>query len=94
MLENPEVNATLGTVFVAELMRQNRKRVALVLAAYNAGPARLARWQQFPEFSDDETFTERIPFDETRDYVRIVQQNARMYSALYPATTPGTKTGG
>jgi soluble lytic murein transglycosylase len=94
MLENPEVNAALGTTFVADLMKQNNRRVALVLAAYNAGPARLARWQQFPEFGDDETFTERIPFNETRDYVRIVQQNARMYSALYPATTPGSKSGG
>jgi soluble lytic murein transglycosylase len=93
MLENPEVNAALGTSFVAELMKQNNQRVTPVLAAYNAGPARLARWQQFPEFKDEETFAERIPFDETRDYVRIVQSNARIYGVLYPRTTPGTRTG-
>jgi soluble lytic murein transglycosylase len=68
-------------------------RPARVLAAYNAGPSRVERWREFPEWRDDELFMERIPYEETRDYVKIVQHNARMYEALYgtergPATTP------
>jgi soluble lytic murein transglycosylase len=92
MLENPEVNATLGTIFLSDLMKQNKGRVAPVLAAYNAGPARLARWIKFPEYADDEAFAERIPFDETRDYVRVVQLNAHMYAALYgpPSERPAS----
>jgi len=66
-------------------------RLPVVLAAYNAGPHRITRWSEFPEFADDETFSERIPFAETRDYVKIVQNNARIYAALWgtqPATRP------
>ena len=83
-LERPELNLYLGTAFVAELLRQTRGNVPEMLAAYNAGTARLHRWRRFPEARDADLFAERIPFDETRDYVRIVQANARIYAALYP----------
>jgi soluble lytic murein transglycosylase len=58
-------------------------RAAPALAAYNAGPHRLTFWSTFPEYRDEELFAERIPFTETREYVKIVQQNARLYMALY-----------
>jgi len=32
---------------------------------------------------DPEVFIERIPFVETRDYVRIVMRNAEVYRSLY-----------
>ena len=37
-----------------------------------------------PISRDPELFAERIPYDETRSYVKIVQANARIYAALYP----------
>jgi soluble lytic murein transglycosylase len=36
--------------------------------------------------NDPEVFVERIPFVETRDYVRIVMRNAHMYRELYGLT--------
>ena len=84
VLENPEVNVQLGTAFVANLMRQTHGSVPQMLAAFNAGPARLDAWRRFPEARDPELFAERIPFDETRDYVKVVQANADIYHALYP----------
>jgi soluble lytic murein transglycosylase len=84
MLERPELNVKLGTTFVADLLRRTNGRVAQMLAAYNAGPARLDRWRRYPEAGDPELFAERIPYDETREYVKIVQANARIYAALYP----------
>jgi soluble lytic murein transglycosylase len=32
---------------------------------------------------DPELFAERIPFVETRDYVRIIQGNRELYRSLY-----------
>jgi soluble lytic murein transglycosylase len=32
---------------------------------------------------DPELFAERIPFVETRDYVRIIQRNRELYRSLY-----------
>jgi peptidoglycan lytic transglycosylase len=84
LLRHPELNAHLGMRYLADQLADFDDRLPVVLAAYNAGPHRIDRWQQFPEFSDDELFAERIPFAETRDYVKIVQNNARIYRALYP----------
>lgn len=94
LLERPEINLHLGVAYVAELMGRFGKRLTSVLAAYNAGPHRVARWSAFPEYIDEELFAERIPYSETREYVKIVQQNALLYEALYGSSTAvGPKPG-
>ena len=57
--------------------------VVKVLAAYNAGESRVEKWSSKTGASDAELFTERIPFVETRDYVRTVLRNRAYYQALY-----------
>jgi soluble lytic murein transglycosylase len=83
-LNEPGVNLRIGARYLADQIRAQNGRMTDVLAAYNAGPTRIANWRRsFPEHRDPEIFAERIPFQETRDYVRIVQQNARIYRELY-----------
>jgi soluble lytic murein transglycosylase len=41
------------------------------------------RWRQKAGADDPEVFVERIPYDETRDYVRILLRNQAMYRSLY-----------
>ncbi|MEO5509153.1 MAG: transglycosylase SLT domain-containing protein [Longimicrobiales bacterium] len=88
MLETPEVNIHIGMAYLKDQLSTWSNKPARFLAAYNAGPTRVERWRAFPEWSNDELFTERIPYEETRDYVKIVQHNARMYEALYGAAQP------
>lgn len=85
MLTHPEINVLMGMVYLKEQLDDYDGRLPLVLGAYNAGPHRITRWSEFPEFEDDELFAERIPFEETRDYVKIVQQNAKLYASLWSA---------
>lgn len=85
MLKHAEYNAHLGMKYLADQIGSFDGRLPVVFAAYNAGPQRITRWREFPEFADDEQFAERIPFAETRDYVKVVQGNARIYRALYGA---------
>ena len=85
MLETAEVNIHIGMAYLKDQLSTWNNKPARFLAAYNAGPTRVDRWSAFPEWTDDELFTERIPYEETRDYVKIVQHNARMYEALYGA---------
>jgi len=82
MLRQPELNVRLGTLFLADLLARNGSPTE-AFAAYNAGPGRLAQWRSFPEFRDEEMFAERIPFQETRDYVKILSFNTRLYRMLY-----------
>ncbi|MCY3810041.1 MAG: transglycosylase SLT domain-containing protein [Gemmatimonadetes bacterium] len=86
-LETPEVNVRLGTDFLATLLDRYDGHLPLALSAYNAGPTRANRWRQMPEASDPHRFTERIPFAETREYVRRVTRNRALYRWLYG--TPG-----
>ena len=82
-LMDPAVNIRLGTRFLADVLKTYRGREDAALVAYNAGPTRMDRWQDFPEFSSPDLFAERIPFEETRDYVKVVRVNTTIYRALY-----------
>jgi soluble lytic murein transglycosylase len=82
LLFQPDVNVRLGMTHLAAMLEQY-PRIEYALAAYNAGGAPVRRWRQKPGSEDPELFVERIPYDETRDYVRILLRNQAMYRALY-----------
>jgi len=82
LLFDADANLQLGTAHLSSYMTRYGA-LPRVLAAYNAGGSRVARWSARAGVDDPEIFTERIPFVETRDYVRIVQRNAEMYRRLY-----------
>jgi soluble lytic murein transglycosylase len=82
LLWDPAVNIRLGTAHLSGLFRRT-SNIERVLAAYNAGESRVSRWIQKAGAADPEVFTERIPFVETRDYVRSVVRNRAFYSTLY-----------
>ena len=81
-LYDAAINITLGTQHLSGLFRRT-SQLERVLAAYNAGESRVARWITKGGAGDPEMFTERIPFVETRDYVRAIIRNRAFYSALY-----------
>jgi soluble lytic murein transglycosylase len=83
MLYDPAINIKLGTAHLSGLVRKYPE-VARALAAYNAGESRVEKWSTKTGAGDAEVFTERIPFVETRDYVRIILRNRAYYAALYP----------
>ncbi len=80
-LYDPAVNITLGTRYLADQL-ERYGREDLALAAYNAGGSRVKLWlEKFGEPDMDE-FIERIPFRETRNYVRRVLDNRSRYRVL------------
>jgi peptidoglycan lytic transglycosylase len=83
MLYDPDINIRLGTAHLSVLMHKYPE-VVKALAAYNAGESRVEKWSTKTGAGDPEVFTERIPFVETRDYVRIILRNRAYYQALYP----------
>ena len=82
LLYDPDVNLQLGSAHLAAATKQYGD-VTRILAAYNAGDARVERWSKKTGTDDPELFAEQIPFVETRDYVRVVQRNREMYRMLY-----------
>jgi soluble lytic murein transglycosylase len=82
LLYQPDVNVPLGMAHLDAMLRQY-PRIEYALAAYNAGGSPVRRWRQKRGTDDPELFIERIPYDETRDYVRILLRNQTTYRALY-----------
>ncbi len=82
-LYEAEINIHLGMAFFADMRRRFGEDLPIILSAYNAGPTRALRWREFPEVDDMARFVERIPFVETRGYVKNVLVNREIYAWLY-----------
>ena len=52
-------------------------------AAYNGGPHRVKLWSSQYGVSDIDEFIERIPFSETRSYVKKIIFYKYVYSSVY-----------
>jgi len=91
LLTVPEINLRMGSRFLRDQLRRYRGARDLALAAYNAGPGRADRWKRELGYGGDpDAFRDRIPFAETREYVKVVIRNAEVYRRLYgPGRSPG-----
>ncbi|HLK40175.1 MAG TPA: lytic transglycosylase domain-containing protein [Polyangiaceae bacterium] len=82
-LERPEVSIALGTRLLSSLRASFPVAPALAIAAYNGGPTSVRRWLADPSSNDFDFFVERIPFDETRGYLKRVLASEAAYAFLY-----------
>lgn len=83
-LFDPELNLTLGTRYLKELLQRYANNPVRAIAAYNAGENAVDRWEKEISAQDDEELVERIPYGETRLYIKLVLRNHRIYRKLYP----------
>ncbi len=81
-LARPSTNMEYGQSYIEQLrdMAQTGGLLPKVIAAYNAGPAPLDRWNANAAGAKDPLlYIESIPYWETRGYVTIVLRNYWMY---------------
>lgn len=81
-LVDPSTNIRLGAAHLGGLLQVFRGDVVLALAAYNAGASAARHFARLP-LSAPEEFIERIPYAETRAYVRRVLESYGIYRWLY-----------
>jgi soluble lytic murein transglycosylase-like protein len=94
----PEQNVAGGTAYLDALLSYYHDDVALALAAYNAGPAAVARYHGIPPYAETRRYVQRI----IHDYNRRKRLEAKETAAQKPllasfaaATAPGqSKLGG
>lgn len=82
-LKKPETNIRIGVAHLKTLIDHYNGQPAYLLAAYNAGQTPVGRWLKLPGAADPLLFVERIPYEETRGYAKIVQRNGWVYRILY-----------
>ena len=78
-LFDPHANVDAGTRYLRSLMKDYEGDLELTLAAYNAGPAAVARYGGVP------------PYRETRAYVRKVMARYEEYSRRANEAPPGAR---
>ena len=83
MLFDPDVNLTLGMQYLKDLLARYSNNRQKAIAAYNAGESAVDRWEKEIPSDDIEEFVERIPYVETRGYVKLVLRNQQIYKSLY-----------
>jgi len=82
-LGNPEINIAIGTKYFRQLVQRFDGNLIFALASYNAGENRIDRWRKDIFRNDDPLSTiESIPFEETRNYVKLIYRNNFFYSLL------------
>jgi soluble lytic murein transglycosylase len=84
-------NIDLGARYLRQLLDKYDGRIIPTLAAYNGGPAAVARWQAANGSRPGDEFVELITYRETRRYVKAVLKNYRIYRALYGGGAPNPK---
>ena len=90
-LKDPRTNLAFGQRTLEALAQAGYTRGHLpkVMAAYNAGPTPVARWNnEINDQGDPLLWMESIPYWETRGYVAIVMRNYWMYLRQADAEAP------
>lgn len=86
-------NLEYGQSFI-EMMRSNpatQGQLLKVIAAYNAGPLPVGRWNYINTKGDPLLWIESLPYWETRFYVPAVLRNMWVYQQLAGAAQPSLK---
>ena len=88
LLSDPVYNVQIGAAELGSQLESYRGSYILTFAAYNAGPGRVREW--IGRYGDprDPTvdpidWVERIPFQETRNYVQRILENMQVYRVRF-----------
>lgn len=82
MLKEPHVNIEIGCWYLSFLNERFSSDLHTVIAAYNAGHGRVAKWLNDPNVSLNGELV-NIPYQETEDYLKKVQRAYDKYKILY-----------
>ncbi|HXC62116.1 MAG TPA: lytic transglycosylase domain-containing protein [Nitrospiria bacterium] len=87
-LHSSSINVRLGAHYLAFLLDRFAGDPILAVAAYNAGPEAVTRWEAVVPTEDRDEFLETIPFQETRSFVKRVMRSYYEYQLLQKSRQP------
>lgn len=82
LINEPETNIKIGCYNLKRLLDKYDGDRSLALAAYNAGEGSVARWLQDPSCSADGKTLTRVPYGETKEYIKRVEFNFKIYRGM------------
>ncbi len=82
-LFDPKDNLTIGFTYFGYMLERFNNDPTKAIAAYNAGPGRMAQWVRDWGALDDDILIETYPVEEPRQYTKNITANAITYGKLY-----------
>lgn len=79
---DPEKNILYGA-HILKLLMEEFQTVDTALCAYHAGWGNVKKWLNTPENSPDGITVDNIPFSDTEQYVKKVQNTMKIYQRIY-----------
>jgi soluble lytic murein transglycosylase len=97
LTRDPYYNVRLGRAYLSHMIDYFDGSYVLAIASYNAGPGRARQWvEAWGDPRDPNVnvidWIERIPFDETRNYVQRVLENLTMYRRILGSIEPAERS--
>lgn len=81
-LENPTDNINIGFMYLQYLFNKFEDKHTAI-CAYNAGETTVNSWLKNPEYSTDKITLKNIPYKETKNYIKKIQINEKIYKNYY-----------
>ncbi len=82
-LFDPALNVRLGARYLGDLVKEFKGELVPAIASYNAGKNAVKKWWDKRGDEPVEVFIERIPYQETRNYVKKVLGYLNEYRRIY-----------
>ena len=82
-LFDPEANILIGCWYLSLLKHQFNGNFVAALAAYNGGRTFVNQWLNEKQWDGSYEDIDNIPFPETREYVKRVIRNYKIYQRIY-----------
>ncbi|KUK10642.1 MAG: Lytic transglycosylase catalytic [Clostridia bacterium 41_269] len=82
-LFEPDYNIMIGCWYLSNLHSEFNGNLALVLASYNGGRGNVREWMRTGQWDGNRNSLQKIPFTETRDFVKKVLKNYERYKKIY-----------
>ena len=83
LLFDPEANIRMGTWYLSYLSELYQGDTGLMAAAYNAGQGTVSGWIEQGIFTGEEDEVQKIPYEETKNYVQKVKRANEIYKLFY-----------
>jgi soluble lytic murein transglycosylase len=86
-LYRPHVSLVFGANYLKKQRNLFNGNLFAMLAAYNGGPGNTLIWEELAGSDDPDLFLETIRIEETRNYIRLINEIFAVYRWLYGENT-------
>lgn len=84
-LKNPQYNIAVGSAYFSYVLETTDNNTMFAIGGYNGGPNAMNKWREKYKTNDTDEFVEKIPYAESKNYIKKVFRSRYNYAKIYEA---------